>query len=80
MYKNKNLNLGAVAMVAGVSMEYGLEYYELHERSIDRHKYLGFLEGIMWRNENDKVALIVDQARYHHSKIVQEFCDSCKMP
>ena len=70
MYKNKSLNLEPVAMIAGVSIEYGLEYYELHQKSINMKKYLGFLEEIMWRNERDKVALIVDQARYHHSKIV----------
>jgi hypothetical protein len=44
MYKNKSLNIGSIAMIAGVSMEYGLEYYELHDYSINRWIYRDFLD------------------------------------
>jgi hypothetical protein len=44
MYKNKGLNLGSIAMIAGVSMEHGLEYYELHDFSINRWIYRDFLD------------------------------------
>jgi hypothetical protein len=66
MYKNKSLNLECGAIVAGVSIEYGLEYYELHPKSINGSRYLGFLEGLKFRNENEHVCLISDIARYKY--------------
>ena len=58
----------AIAVVAGVSAEQGLEAWLTFPRSIDSDTFISFLESLLAANNCKKIALLVDNVSTHRSK------------
>ena len=63
----------AIAMVAGVSVEMGLETYLTKPRSIDSDAFVSFIQQLVSDNEPRDIALFLDNATIHRSKKVTFF-------
>ena len=63
----------AVAVVAGVSVEGGLEGYYIHARSIDSDGFIQFALTVLERSKSREFVLFLDNCRVHHSKKVTKF-------
>ena len=63
----------AVAVVAGVSVEGGLEGYYIHARSIDSDGFIQFALTVLERSKSRDFVLFLDNCRVHHSKKVTKF-------
>jgi transposase len=63
----------AIAMVAGVSVERGLETWLTKPRSIDSDAFISFIEGLVAQNQSEEIALFLDNATIHRSKKVTSF-------
>ena len=63
----------AIAMVAGVSVETGLEAWLTKPRSIDSDAFITFIEQLVAQNESKDIALFLDNATIHRSKKVTSF-------
>ena len=63
----------AVAVVAGVSAEYGLEAFFIHQRSIDSDSFIQYLLVLLQTSKPSDFVIFLDNCRVHHSKKVDEF-------
>ena len=63
----------AIAMVAGVSVEGGLETWLTKPRSIDSDAFISFIEGLVAQNQSEEITLFLDNATIHRSKKVTSF-------
>jgi transposase len=63
----------AIAMVAGVSVEAGLESWLAKPRSIDSDAFISFIEGLVAQNLSKEITLFLDNASIHRSKKVTSF-------
>jgi len=63
----------AVAVVAGVSVEIGLEAYHIQARSIDSDAFIQFVLTVLERSKPETFVLFLDNCRVHHSKKVSQF-------
>ena len=63
----------AVAVVAGVSVEGGLEGYHIQARSIDSDAFIQFVLTVLERSKPETFVLFLDNCRVHHSKKVSQF-------
>lgn len=61
-----------VKLVGYLNYETGEIYCEEHE-SYDAVVFLGFLKNLLSRNSTGKTVVILDNARIHHAKLLQEF-------
>jgi hypothetical protein len=63
----------ALAVVAGVSAEVGLEAHHILPKSIDSDAFIQFLLTILTRSNAKEFAIVVDNCRVHHCKKVKKF-------
>lgn len=63
----------AVAVVAGVSVEGGLEGYHIQARSIDSDAFIQFVLTVLESSKPKDFVLFLDNCRVHHSKKVAQF-------
>ena len=63
----------AIAMVAGMSVEGGLETWLTKPRSIDSDAFISFIEGLVAQNQSEEITLFLDNATIHRSKKVTSF-------
>ena len=63
----------AVAVVAGVSAEIGLEGYFIQARSIDSDAFIQFVLTVLERSKPETFVLFLDNCRVHHRKKVTQF-------
>jgi hypothetical protein len=63
----------AIAMVAGVSVERGLETWLTKPRSIDSDAFIAFIEQLVSQNSSKEITLFLDNATIHRSKKVTAF-------
>ena len=63
----------AIAMVAGVSVETGLETWLTKPRSIDSDAFIAFIEQLVYQNSSKEITLFLDNATIHRSKKVTAF-------
>ena len=63
----------AVAVVAGVSVDGGLEGYYMHARSIDSDAFIQFVLTVLESSKPTDFVLFLDNCRVHHSKKVTKF-------
>jgi transposase len=63
----------AVAVVAGVSAEIGLEGYFIQARSIDSDAFIQFVLTVLERSKPETFVLFLDNCRVHHSKKITQF-------
>ena len=63
----------AVAVVAGVSVEGGLEGYHIQARSIDSDAFIQFVLTVLESNKPKDFVLFLDNCRVHHSKKTTQF-------
>lgn len=61
-----------VKLVGYLNYETGEIYCEEHD-SYDAEVFLGFLKNLLSRNTIGKTVVILDNARIHHAKLLQEF-------
>ena len=66
-----------VKMIGALDYITGMVYCEEHER-YDANVFLGFLEDILVKYPKDKIVMILDNARIHHAKLIQEFLRKAK--
>ena len=71
--EEKLVSSPAVAVVAGVSVEVGLEAYHLQARSIDSDAFIQFVLTVLERSKPETFVLFLDNCRVHHSKKVSQF-------
>jgi hypothetical protein len=78
-FSNKNQNIvvqerlltnNALAVVARVSIEKGLEGYLVKEKSINSQSFIQFLDDLRDSNDGYNFVLFLDNCSVHHSKIV----------
>ena len=60
-------------MVAGVSVETGLETWLTKPRSIDSDAFIAFIEQLVSQNSSKEITLFLDNATIHRSKKVTAF-------
>lgn len=58
----------AIAVVAGVSAEGGMEGFYMHKRSIDSDGFIQFLISLLSCHDPSTFTLFLDNCRVHHSK------------
>ena len=63
-------NTPALALVAAVSRERGLEHWRLYDFSLNADRYMEFLDGVAADHPEGNVAIFMDNLRVHHSKKV----------
>ena len=54
------LNEPTLALIMGISKEDGVEHWEIHKRSINTAKFLGYLEALRKANKDRKIAIYMD--------------------
>lgn len=69
----------AVAVVAGVSAEKGLEAFYIHPRSIDSDCFIQYLLELLETSKPSEFTIFLDNCRVHHSKKVQAFLEDNKI-
>ncbi len=62
------------AVLASISADEGLEYYEIHERSINTDIFIDYLKDLREVCVGEKIAIFLDNLRVHHSNKVKDFC------
>ena len=77
--EEKLLSSPAIAVVAGVSAERGLEAFFLQPRSIDSDAFIQYLLTLLQHSPSSEFALFVDNCRVHHSIKVGEFMKDNKI-
>jgi transposase len=68
------------AVLASISADEGLEYYEIHERSINTDIFIDYLKDLREVCEGEKIAIFLDNLRVHHSNKVKDFCKAHDIP
>jgi hypothetical protein len=63
----------ALAVVAGISSERGLETFYIQQRSINSQSFISFLENLIEINPGTRLTLFLDNCTVHHSKMVASF-------
>ena len=71
--EEKHTSSPAVAVVAGVSVDGGLEGYYMHARSIDSDAFIKLLLTVLDNSKPTDFILFLDNCRVHHSKKVTKF-------
>ena len=56
-----------LALLCGISKEQGLEHYQVFEQSVNKVKFAEYLRSLKADNENQKIALLMDQLSVHKS-------------
>jgi transposase len=69
----------AVAVVAGVSAEMGLEAFFIHARSIDSDSFIQYLLVLLDSSKASEFVIFLDNCRVHHSKKVDQFLKENKI-
>ncbi len=64
-----------VKLVGILNYETGEVYVEEHKR-YDAEVFKGFLKHVLERYPEGKIVMILDNARIHHAKLLQDFLDS----
>ena len=62
-----------MAVIGAVSIENGVDCYSIYPNSVDKWKYLEFLQKLQRRRRNAKLCCVVDNCRVHHSKIIKNW-------
>ncbi len=65
----------SIAVVAGVSIDCGLDAYLMAPKSINSQKFIEFLEILQQSNPGKKLAIFADNCRVHHSKAVKKYTE-----
>jgi transposase len=63
----------ALAVVAGISLDKGLETFHIEPRSINSQSFISFLNSLLEINSGQAIALFLDNCTVHHSKLVSSF-------
>jgi putative transposase len=71
--EEKLVSSPAIAVVAGVSADRGLEAFHLQPRSIDSEAFIQFLLSLLSRSKASDFVIFMDNCRVHHSRKVQAF-------
>jgi len=64
-------------LVGILNYETGKVYVEEHDR-YDAQVFLGFLKNVLLKYPTGKIVMILDNARIHHAKLLEEFLASNK--
>jgi hypothetical protein len=71
--EEKLISTPALAVVAGVSAERGLEAFHIQPKSIDSDALIQFLLTILAHSKPSEFTIFADNCRVHHSKKVDKF-------
>ena len=72
----KKLNHKALAVIAAISENGGLEHLKIFRKSVDQDKFVEWLEEFRELNEDRKVVLFMDQLRVHKThKVVDKMVE-----
>jgi hypothetical protein len=74
--EEKFISTPALAVVAGVSAEGGLEGFYMQERSIDSDAFIQYLLHLVTNNDPRSFTVFLDNCRVHHSRKVRAFVES----
>ena len=70
-----NIDTSAIASVAAVSREFGLDLVMTFEKSVDRAKFLTFLQALRDKFWADDIHLVMDNLSVHRSRVCTERMD-----
>jgi hypothetical protein len=73
-------NAEAMAVVGGVSEESGFEGFVIKPKSINSQAFIELLEDILSRHGSQTIAIMMDNCRVHHSKLVQAYLKEKEVP
>ena len=76
----KQVSPKSVAVIASISLNRGVELYNMHPRSINTPKFLVFIEDLRRKRWADDIALFVDRLSVHRTKAVRERLDELSIP
>jgi len=62
----------AQSLIAGVSIDQGMDHFAIHQKSIKTQQFIEFLEKLSGLNDGQKIAIFMDNMRVHRSKLAQE--------
>ena len=62
------LNEPTLALLASISKENGLEYWQLFKKSVTIPKYIEWLDGLRAANPDEKICLYIDNLKAHVSE------------
>jgi transposase len=63
----------ALAVVAGISVDKGLETFHIEPRSINSQSFISFMHSLLDINSGQELAIFLDNCTVHHSKLVSSF-------
>ena len=67
------MNNEALAVVGGVSAEDGFEGFLVQKNSINSQSFIEFLQILQQKNPETPLAIFMDNASFHHSKLVAAY-------
>ena len=67
-------------MLAGVSMDHGVEKVMIFEDSVNKWKFKVFAQALREENKNDKICIYFDNLAVHRSKDVRDELDRLCIP
>ncbi len=70
----------ALAVVAGISVDKGLETFHIQPRSINSQSFISFLQSLLEINTDQPLAIFLDNCTVHHSKLVTSFVKENDIP
>jgi transposase len=70
----------ALAIIAGVSMEFGFEYFVSYWKSVDTDNFMEFIQIIRDYNKDEKIAFFLDNLNVHRTKKVRSLCKELDIP
>ena len=69
------IDTSAVATLCAVSREFGVDLIMTFEKSVDRSKFMIFLQALRDKYWTDNIHLVMDNLSVHTSKITRERMD-----
>jgi transposase len=66
-------------LIAGISIDKGLDYYELYPRSINTESFEEFITTLAKKNKGKKLALFMDNLSVHRSTYMMKLYDKLKI-
>ena len=72
----KQFQSSCIATVAAISHEKGVDHVMNFPSSVDRHKFIQFVNQVARKNKGQKIAMFMDRLNVHRSPVVQAKMDA----
>ena len=79
-YDTRDLYVQTTALLAGISMKKGVDFWMTFPRSVNIEKFKQYLKGLRKARKDEKIAVFMDQLAVHRSAEVRALLDNMGIP